>query len=485
VRFTISNTLAASLVCAVLATSVSHADDKRVAPPDLSGLSGAEAQAFYLGVNAVIWGYPIVFFEDLMRGRAAPDAEEKTGNPGSQVNELARVRQLRGPEYKQIATPNNDTLYIQSFMDLSREPMVLTVPAVEEDRYYGVQLWDPNGDTFAYIGTLTTGYDAGAYALVGPNWSGNLPEGVERIDSPYDNAVYWGRVGVEGPDDVPRANEIQDGMWITPLSAFPSDTPVPVDVTFSEARVAYTPPADLPDGLLFYDKLAHALQFTPPKPGQDAVVADSLAQIGFAKNNTVFDASTLSDVEISGLVKAYQFGQHLMDVNAATTGEEVNGWRWSRQAGIMGTDYLFRAAWAKWYTGGNRPDEAIYMDGRKDSDGAALDGANTYTFRFEGDALPNVSAFWSLSMYAASDGAFVENPINRYSVGTYTPGLVYDDDGSLTIYLQHNAPQGDEAKANWLPTPEGAFYMNLRLYGPDDSLANGTWAPPSVKKAQK
>lgn len=473
--------LAAISAVSFLSWNPASADDRQLPLPDLSGLQGEEAQAFYLALDAVIWGYPIVFFEDLMRGRAAPDAEEKTGNPGSQVNELARVRQLRGPEYTQIATPNNDTLYIQSFMDLSPEPMVLTVPAVDEGRYYAIQLWDPNGDTFAYVGTLTTGSDAGAYALVGPNWTGTLPEGLPRIDSPYVNAVYWGRVGVEGQDDVSRANEIQDGMRITPLSAYPSDAEVPVDVAFSQARVAYTPPADLPEDLLFYDKLAHALQFTPPKPEQDAVIDDSLEQIGFTDDNTTFDPTTLSDAEKSSLAKAYLFANHIMDVNAATTGEEINGWRWSRHAGIMGTDYLFRATWAKWFTGGNSPDEAIYMDGRKDANGAALDGAKSYTIRFEGDALPNVSAFWSLSMYDGATGAFVANPIDRYSIGTYTPGLVYEDDGALTITIQNAEPEGTAATANWLPAPEGAFYMNLRLYGPDDSLANGTWGPPAVE----
>ncbi|ABG33218.1 DUF1254 domain-containing protein [Roseobacter denitrificans] len=475
--------IAAVMLALFTAPPIASADDRTLPLPDLSGLQGEEAQAFYLALDAVIWGYPVVFFEDLMRGRATPDAEEKTGNPGSQVNELARVRQLRGPEYTQIATPNNDTLYIQSFMDLSNEPMVLSVPEVEDDRYYAIQLWDPNGDTFDYVGTLTTGTDAGAYALVGPNWTGTLPDGLPRIDSPYDNAVYWGRIGVKGPGDVARANEIQDGMWITPLSAYPSDSEVPVDAAFSQARVAYAPPTDLPDGLLFYDKLAHALQFTPPKPQQDAVFADSLAQIGFTDGNTRFDPTMLSDAERSGLAKAYLFANHLMDVNAAITGEEVNGWRWSRTSGIMGTDYLFRATWAKWFTGGNRPDEAIYMDGRIDTDGAAFDGANSYTLRFDGDALPGVSAFWSLSMYDAGTGAFVANPIDRYSIGTYTPGLVYDDDGSLTITIQNAAPEGDGATSNWLPAPEGGFYMNLRLYGPDDGLATGTWAPPAVARS--
>ncbi len=254
------------------------ATDKRTPPPELGKMTGLEAEAFYLGLNAVIWGYPAVFFEDLMRGRTAPDAEAKTGNPRSLVNQFGLVRHLRGPEFKQIATPNNDTLYAQSFCDLSREPLVVSVPAVDQDRYYVLQLWDPNGDTFGYIGSRTTGRSAGHFALVGPNWNGSLPAGVKRIDSPYANLAIWGRIGVNGPDDVKNANAIQDQLRLTPLSQFDkSKEQVPPDVKFSEQRVAYQKPADLPDELEFYFKLALALKYTPPKPGQDAVVADSLS----------------------------------------------------------------------------------------------------------------------------------------------------------------------------------------------------------------
>ena len=461
------------------------AADKRTPPPDLGKMSGPEAQAFYVGLNAVIWGYPMVFFEDLMRGRTPPDAEEKTGNPRAQVNQFGLVRQLRGPEFKQIATPNNDTLYAQSFVDLSREPMIVSVPAVEKDRYYVLQLWDVNGDTFGHIGSRTTGRGAGHFALVGPNWKGELPNGVKRIDSEYNNLAIWGRIGVKGPDDVANARAIQDKLLLTPLSQFgKSQAQVAPDMTFSEQRVAYSKPAELPDDIEFYHKLARAFKYTPPKPKQDAVFADSLSYIGFKKNNTEFDYKSLSDAQKRGLAKAYQFGLHLMDVNAETVGTSINGWRWNPKSGIMGTDYLFRAAWAKWFTGGNVADEAIYMDGRNDDKGNAFDGNKKYTMRFEKGQLPHVGAFWSLSMYHLSDGSFVENPIKRYSIGTYTPGVKPAADGSLTLHIQREEPTDPNQKANWLPAPAGGFYLNLRLYNPDDSLQTGKWSPPQVKLAE-
>lgn len=444
-------------------------------------MSGLEAKAFTIGLNAVIWGFPMVFFEDVMRERTRDDALEVTGKPQSQVNQLALVRNLRGPEFKAIATPNNDTLYTQGFMDVSREPLVLSVPAVDADRYYVFQQWDVNGDTFSYVGPRTTGRAAGDYAFVGPDWQGDLPDGVQRIDSAYNSFAIWGRIGVQSPEDVINANAIQDAVRLTPLSLFgTSEDQVPPDMAYSQERVAWSRPDDVPEQLEFYAKLARALVHTPPKPGQDDVIADSLQSIGFTDENTRFDPSTLSESEQRGLEKAFQFGLHVMDVSAQTAGTAVNGWRWSPQAGVMGTDYLFRAAWAKWFTGGNGAEEAIYMDGRADDTGTPFDGAKAYEMRFEPGQQPNMGAFWSLSMYHLSDGSFVENSINRYALGNRTQDIVTADNGSLTIYIQHEAPEDPVKRANWLPAPKEGFYMNLRMYYPDDGLKNGTWSPPQV-----
>ena len=470
--------LSALAAFALVGAPMAQAEDKRTPPPDLTGLSGPEAEAFFLGTNAIIWGYPSVLFEQLMRGRTSPDIIAK-GNPQSAVNQFGLVRDLRGPEFKQIATPNNDTVYAQSFVDVSREPMVLSVPAVPAPRYYTFQLWDPNGDTFGYVGSRTTGRDAGNFALVGPNWTGTLPAGLTRIDSPYDGLVIWGRIGVDGPDDLRNALDIQDQLRLTPLSLFgTSEAQLPPDLAFSDARVAFDPQG-IPEDLILYAELANALRHTPPKP-QDAVVAASLSQIGFSAEGTVFDPSVLTDAQRSGLAKGAQFALHLMDVSSQTAGVAVNGWRWSPKSGIMGTDYLFRAAFAKWYTGGNAPSEAIYMDARTDNTGAPLEGTKRYVIRFEKGQEPKVDAFWSISMYHIADGSFVENPIKRYSIGDRTRGLTRATDGSLTIYVQHEAPEDAEARANWLPAPADRFYLNLRLYGPDNGLPDGTWAPPPV-----
>jgi hypothetical protein len=469
-----------STLCLIFTSLFAVAADKRTPPPDLGTMKGLEAEAFYLGVNAVIWGYPSVKFEELMRDRTSPDIVAK-GQPQAAVNQFGLVRQLRGPEFKQIATPNNDTLYAQAFCDVSREPIVLSVPKVDDKRYYTFQMWDPNGDTFAYVGTRATGREAGNYAFVGPDWRGTLPANVKRIDTEYNGFVIWGRVGVDGPADLKNALAIQDELRLTPLSQFgKSDNQLPPDVGFSSQRVKIENPQNVPPELFFYVELAESIKHTPPKK-QDVVVADSLSDIGFKDHNTVFDYNSLKPAQKSGLAKGLQFALYLMDVYAQTAGVDVNGWRWSPKSGIMGSDYLFRAAFAKWFTGGNAPQEAIYMDGRNDDKGQPFNGSKKYVVRFEKGQLPPAKAFWSISMYNIDDGSFVANPINRYTVGDRTPGIVTNADGSLEVYLQHDPPQDAAQKANWLPAPDGGFYLNLRLYVPDDSLANGTWKPPVVR----
>jgi len=286
---------------------------------------------------------------------------------------------------------------------------------------------------------------------------------------------------VDGASDLNNALAIQDQLRLTPLSQFgKSDKQTPPDLAFSNERVAQTNPQNVTGDIEFFVELANSLRHTPPK-AQDAVVAESLSQIGFKDHNTLFDYNSLSDAQKSGLSKAVQFGLHIMDVYAQTAGVSVNGWRWSPKSGIMGNDYLFRAAFAKWFTGGNAPEVAIYMDSRNDDKGKPFDGSKKYQIHFDKGQLPPAKAFWSVSMYNIDDGSFVENPIKRYTFGDRTPGIMTNGDGSLDICIQHEAPAEEKQRANWLPTPLGGFYMNLRLYVPDDSLQKGTWKPPVVR----
>ncbi len=456
---------------------------KQTPAPELGTLMGKESEAFYIGANAITAYYPIAFFEDLMRGRADIDAEKKTGNPRSIVNQLGLMRKLRGPEFKQIATPNNDTYYAQSFVDISKEPLIFHIPEIEPDRYFVFQLWDPYGDTFKYLGSRTIGNKGGDYAFVGPDFKGELPKNLNIVNCKYNNFAIWGRIGtLQNDNDEQKVHEIEDNLSLVYLTDYKAGNGKPAaNQDFTNKRIELLIPEDLPEGLELYYKIAKAFEHTPAKD-LDVVLQESMSSIGYDKEGTIFDYKSLNEAQIRGLKKAALYALNLMDVTASTVGIETNGWRWSPKSGIMGNDYLFRAAWAKWYTGGNSAEEAIYMDGRTDDKGNPFDASKKYTLHFDKDSLPRVKAFWSISMYHLSDGSFVENEIARYSIGNKTKGLTYNKDGSLDIFIQAEVPKESTQKSNWLPTPkEGGFYLNLRLYNPDQSLQNGTWKPPMVK----
>ena len=117
----------------------------------------------------------------------------------------------------------------------------------------------------------------------------------------------------------------------------------------------------------------------------------------------------------------------------------------------------------------------------EDADGARLNGGSRYQLRFS--QVPPVTAFWSVTMYDTPNFFLVANPIRRYSVGDRTPGLHIADDGSLTIYMQHDEPQSPGQQANWLPAPEGDFRPILRMYEPDQAVFDGTYQLPPITKS--
>ncbi len=484
--FSCNNTLKSENEVTVAADTNSKNDKpegKQTPAPELGTLNGKESESFYIGANTITTYYPIAFFEDLIRGRADINAEKNTGNPRSIVNQFGLMRKLRGPEFKQIATPNNDTYYAQAFVDISNEPLIFHIPKIEPDRYFVFQLWDPYGDTFKYLGSRTIGNNGGDYAFVGPDYKGELPENLNIVNCPYNNFAIWGRIGaLPNENDEQKVHEIEDNLTLMFLGDYKAGNgKSSANQDFTDKRIELSIPEDLPKGLELYYKISKALEHTPPKD-LDVVLLESMPKIGYNKEGTIFDYKSLNKAQINGLKKAALYALNLMDVTASTVGINTNGWRWSPKSGIMGNDYLFRAAWAKWYTGGNSAEEAIYMDGRTDDKGNTFDASKRYIVHFDKESLPRVKAFWSISMYHLSDGSFVENEINRYSIGNKTKGLTYNKDGSLDIFIQAESPKELKQKSNWLPTPkEGGFYLNLRLYNPDQSLQNGTWKPPMVK----
>ena len=443
----------------------------------MTEVTSQEAQQ--IAEEAYIFAYPMLDNYKMMFAQAIYPKSPAYEAP---FNQLKHKSILLGPEYTTIVRPNNDTFYSIVWMDLRTEPMILQVPAIQDKRYYSFQLIDLYTHNFDYIGTRATGFDAGTFMIAGANWEGEKPESVDQlIHTEGSFAVALGRTQVYGPDDVYAAIAVQKGYRAMPLSQFMgTDAPSPAEqIDFP----VWNPEQVQSAGFISYFNFL--LGQLEPHPSETALL-ERFAKIGIAPGQP-FNPDDL-DPEIRTAIEAgitSAVGE--CEAEAAKLGSYTNGWMLI--SGVFGTremmqgKYLTRAAAAYFGLWGNTLDEAFYPECSLDADGEALDTSkHNYVLHFEADQLPPVKAFWSLSMYKLPEQLFIENPINRYVVSSATKGLKYRDDGSLTIYIQHESPGADK-ECNWLPAPDGPFSLQARLYWPQPKALEPLYAPPPVHKA--
>ncbi|HEY1120138.1 MAG TPA: DUF1214 domain-containing protein, partial [Haloferula sp.] len=316
-----------------------------------------------------------------------------------------------------------------------------------------------------YVGRRTTGTKPGRYAIVPPGWKGELPADVKRLDVTTSKVWLWGRILLKQGEDIKPVAKLQDGFTLTPL-----------DPASAKKTTLPPIPAAKSAGLEFLADLSSALEYNSVKPVDEALFGQ-FARIGLTKEG--FDPSKISEPMRKGLVRGLADGPAVAISSFASTATVRNGWTWVTGLDSFGFNYPMRAMVAGPYLGGNGEREAVYPIRYTDGDGKTLSGSNRYEIKLDRD--PPVGAFWSLTMYNASDKMLVENPIDRFKVGSDTQGLKHAADGSITIPIQTDKPTGDAA-ANWLPAPKGDFYLILRLYQPSEEILNDTYKLPQVKK---
>ena len=430
-----------------------------------------EELAYAIGVQAYIWGYPVVINETRSRVGMAGGCEIVPAKLRGPLNTLVHAKQLLTPDFEDVQSPNNDTLYTTAWLDLRDEPLVLHVPDMA-GRFYTYQFVDAYTNNFTYVSQRTRGFREMDIAICGPGHSGAIPPGMDRIDAPTPTVFMIGRLAVDGPDDVSAVHALQDEMFLGPLSGWASRS-------IAEPRVAVASGNEGP--LAFFEDLGDLIADSPPPPA-DAGLMGFFATIGLSVDHG-FNVSALDEPTRRGLERAIAEGEGMIASAAQGLGTEMNGWQLPPVADeYFGTDYLYRAAvgWQSMYV--NDPVEAYYPPNYVDQDGAQLDGSRgSYEIRFEADQMPPVGAFWSITLYDLEKRLMVANSIDRYSIGDRTPGLVTADDGSLTIRIQHSTPEGD-ARANWLPAPNTPFYLLLRMYLPSMAVLNGQYLIPGIDR---
>jgi hypothetical protein len=357
--------------------------------------------------------------------------------------------------------------------------MVLTVPSVEAERYYSIQLIDLYTHNFDYIGSRATGNDAGSFLIAGPGWSGDTPDGVKKVfrsETEFVMGVY--RTQLFAPDDLENVKKVQSGYEAQTLSAFLGE-PAPAAAPPVEFIKPLTPD-EQKTSPEFFNILSFILQFCPTHSSEVDLRA-RFAEIGVAPGNTL-DVDSLSPEMKSaiegGIADAWAV---FADVKRQFDAKEVTAGDVFGTREFLKNNYAYRMAAGVIGLYGNSKQEAMYPFYGVDSDGRPLTGANRYTLRFGPGQLPPVNAFWSLTMYELPESLLVANPLNRYLINSpMLPQLKHDPDGGLTLYLQAESP-GEDRESNWLPAPKGPFMAALRLYWPKDDAVEGRWVAPPLE----
>jgi hypothetical protein len=446
-------------------------------PVDAGGAPEPAVSALETAVEAYIYGYPLVTME--MTRRLITNAEKPEGLRAP-MGQFANLREYPTAAFKAVTAPNADTLYSSAWLDLSQGPWILQVPD-EHGRYYLMPMLEAWTDVFADPGTRTTGTGAGEFAIVGPDWHGELPPGAEELRSSTNLVWIIGRTYCTGtPEDYAAVHAIQDQYKLVPLSAYGKPyTPPPGRIDPSiDMKTPTRDQVERMDTMSFFKLLAELMKTNPPYDA-DAPILPRLARIGLIPGQD-FDMSKLASVP--NVQEVPKMGVERIVAHYPAAGADVNGWVFFRPAGVYGTDYVQRALITRYGLGANIEQDAVYPSTKVDSTGQTLNGANKYVMRFPRGQMPPSRGFWSLTMYDAQY-FFVANPLNRYTLSGRNT-LKADPDGTVELLIQASNP-GPDKEANWLPAPSGPFVLMMRLYWPKEnppSLLDGTWEPPAVEK---
>lgn len=464
-------TLATAAAAAVLISACSTTPEPVPVEPVMAQPPSDQAMKS-LSAEVFTFGYPLVLM----------DVTRELMTAKTPINTFSHRRSFFDGAFSDVVPANADTLYSTAWLDLSREPIVLSLPDTS-GRFYLMPMLDAWTDVIASPGKRTTGTRRGAFAIVGPDWNGTLPKGVKEIRSP--TALVWivGRTQVNSKQDLPTVHRLQDQYRLVPLSIWQKGgrvAPAPVAPRAGLIDTETTPveQVDAMDAQAFFSRLAALLPANPPAAA-DAPMVEKMKRMGLIEGEpfktTVLEPSTARAVQ-EGATAA--LASIVAQVKKAEAGD--TGWRVSREGGSYGTNYAERATVAMMGPDVNLPEDAVYPTARADATGRPFDGGSRYVLHFDKSQLPPVKAFWSLSLYN-SQQVFVSNPINRYSIGS-RDRLRYNRDGSLDIYIQYDRPANAAQQANWLPAPPDAFNLMLRAYWPDQALLDGDWMPPAVQR---
>ncbi|MFQ6397699.1 DUF1254 domain-containing protein [Nocardia sp. KC 131] len=423
-----------------------------------------------IATDAYIFGYPLVLM----------DATRVASEKFAPANTFRHASILPTPETRDAVRMNLDTMYSVAWLDVSTEPIVLQVPAIEQGRYWLMQLLDAWTNTVHSPSSIRPQVKPGAqappytYVVTGPRWSGSLPEGVTQLSAPTPTVWLIGRIQVNGADDIPAVQAIQQQLKLVRLNAWVAgEMPEPTAASAEGPAIAPSREVVEMGAATFFDRLCAVMAVNPPS-AEDLPAMNRFATIGIRPGGSV------TGISAEDLTAAADRAKRQIPASSTPTAVNENGWIFERDIGTYGTNYMLRASTAWHALGANLPEDAIYptLSGSADLNGVPAN----FRLHFPQGQLPPVDAFWSLTAYGA-DNFLVPNPANIYSIGRQGT-VVLNADGSLDLAIQHTDPGASVPTGNWLPIPElGRFSLTMHLFAPKAAALNGQWRPPVLNVA--
>jgi hypothetical protein len=466
------------LVAAAFATAIVLTACGKPEPPPPPKVAAPAPPAVDEGVKRLateiyVYAYPLVLM----------DVTKQVMSAKAPINTFQHRRAFPEASSTDVVNPNVDTLSSQAWLDLAREPIVLSVPDTR-DRYYMMPMLDAWSNVFQSPGKRTTGTKKGDFAIIGPKWKGELPKDVEEITSPTETVWVNGRTQTNGKADYAAVAKLQDQYKLTPLSQWHKRGAKGLHAAAApragvDVKTAPVDQVAKMNAQTFFTRFASLLPGNPPAK-EDAPVVEKMKKLGIVAGQP-FDTSKLDAATAQGVEDGAK-AAHDSIVAAAkgSTGDLRNGWTIHWDLGRYGANYGLRAVIAFTSLGANAPEDALYPATRLDGGGRPLNGANKYVLHFDKGKTPPAAAFWSLAMYNDKH-FFVANPIDRHAIGDRDK-LNLNPDGSLDIYIRNDNP-GKDKESNWLPAPKDSFNVILRVYWPKQEMLERRWSPPGIQRA--
>jgi len=392
----------------------------------------------------------------------------------STTNRLAGPARV-SPLYKIVVAINVDTYYASAFLDMAKQPAMLTIPATTVS--YSILTLDPYGNT------LDVGLpkQQGVYALTGPGYTGKIPKAATRIDMPYNHMILIFRAdkyASTGESEKKEAELFRRSLLLQSLKDWRKDksggaTAILPELFFAAPFKTAADTLATRKPLTFLQQLQAAVMSTntPPMSTEEQALSDRFNAL-FAEGGDMFEFA-------NGTQAAHQ-----LILDDYLTHTDANNWIDFTNIGTWKPrEFLDRAAITEFIQYGNNHSTAAYYQAFKDGGGAPLNGSDgaVYVMHIPKNRIPQADRFWSFTAYTPQSIELIRNDAKKYNVASYTPGLVYDQDGGVTLYFSKVRPD-DAPEANWLPVGSGLFNIMLRVYGPEGDVEKGTYKPPAIVK---